>query len=93
MMIIGKVLGVKKMNEFSNELDRIDFVTDMMFSTDFLKCISDCVFSEKASMMTVKEFYDCWKFERGAENCFLKLQLFLKILILRGMTNLKWILH
>lgn len=68
MMIIGKVLGVKKMNKFSNELDRIDFVTDMMFSTDFLKCISDCVFSEKASMMTVKEFYDCWKFERGAEN-------------------------
>lgn len=49
------------------EKDSIDFVTAMMKSADFLKCISDTIFSEDGSgkRISVEDFYIEWKQARG----------------------------
>ncbi|KJF94105.1 HEPN family nuclease [Photobacterium angustum] len=53
--------------DFENEKDAIDLVTGSMFSVDFLKGISDLIFSEHADQVTVSEFYSEWLRNSGSE--------------------------
>jgi len=56
---------MKKLN-LDKEKDAIDFVTDCMFSLDFLKEISNVIFSKNRDMVTVGHFYDQWLKTSGA---------------------------
>jgi len=61
--------------ELELEKDLIDFVTDMMFSADFLKCISDIIFSENNYDMSIKNFYLKWKKDCGLKEDFIPMNL------------------
>jgi len=57
---------VAKLN-FDEEKDAVDFVTNCMFSLDFLKSLSDVVFSDHRDKVTVGQFYDEWLRASGAK--------------------------
>jgi hypothetical protein len=46
--------------DFEDEKNAVDFVTDAMFSLDFLKSISDVIFSKESKGVTVVQFYEAW---------------------------------
>ena len=48
------------------ERDAVDLVTNCMFSLDFLKSISDVIFSEHRDKISVGDFYDKWLQASGA---------------------------
>lgn len=50
----------------NEEKDAVDLVTDGMFSLDFLKSITDVIFSEQRNNITVGDFYDEWLRGSGA---------------------------
>ena len=50
---------MSKLN-IEQEKDAVDFVTDSMFSLEFLKDISDVIFSPNRDNLTVGQFYDQW---------------------------------
>lgn len=54
-------------DDFESEKDAIDLVTNSMFSVDFLKEISDLIFSGKGSEISVSEFYTQWLANSGSK--------------------------
>lgn len=58
------------MNNIEIELDKMDFVTNMLLTTDFLKEVSDLIFSQEDNNISVKEFYLSWKKSRNLEEYF-----------------------
>ena len=51
---------------YDEERDAVDLVTNCMFSLDFLKSITDVIFSEHRDKITVGDFYDEWLRASGA---------------------------
>jgi len=55
-------------DELEIEADAIDLLTDSMFSLDFLKKISDEIFSENRDKISVGQFYDEWLKSTGRKD-------------------------